>query len=300
MSVPQVAGAGGWHGLDFTRVLQILKATNMTKKRTGATVRHSPSNCPSALAITLGFTPEQAKRMISIRRVLPFTEERSVPHIDARKLWGRIGKPQGKFADWIRRDLKPLTERTGNISQIREILTPTERRPRKDYLLSRDMASFLAVLADTAEGDQIRSYFLDMEQLALKLAEYVPLRVSLIVEHDNAATSYLRRHNGEKVKAGALDRSEAISKATEQEQHLKSMVCEVLTGFPSKAWRDTLGKGVRDALDSTDLAAYATTYSTAVCIMKAGKNRCDVREILLPSFANKIDPSKYGVGLSGF
>jgi len=276
------------------------KAKTMSNKRTGATVRHSTGNCPSAVAITLGFTPEQARRMISVRRVLPFAEDRTVPCIDARKLWGRIGKPQGKFADWIRRDLRPLAERTGNISQIREILTPTERRPRKDYLLSRDMASFLAMLADTVAGDEIRNYFLDMEQLALKLAEHVPLRVSLIVENDNAASHYLRKHNGEKAKAGKMSRGEVVSKSTEQERHLKSMVCETLTGFPSKVWRDTLGKGVRDVLDTADLATYANAYTTAVCIVKAGKNRSDVRQILIPSFANKIDPSKYGVGLNGF
>lgn len=272
----------------------------MSNTRTGASVRHTPSNCPSRLAITCGFTDEQAQRMIRVRRVLRYSEDRTTPYLDARKLWGRIGKPQGKFANWIQRDLKPIADRTGNISQIREILTPTERRPRKDYLLSRDMAAVLAMLADTREGDEVRSYFLDMEELALKLAERVPLRVSLIKENDNAATSYLRKYNGEKAKAGKLGRGDVIAKSTEQERHLKSMVCEVLTGFPSQAWRDTLGKGIRDTLETSDLAVYANAYSTAICIMKAGRNRADVRSILLPSFENRIDPHKYGVGLSGF
>jgi anti-repressor protein len=91
-----------------------------------------------------------------------------------------------------------------------------------------------------------------------------------------------------------------LCKSTEQERHLKSMVCEVLTGFPSKTWRDALGKGVRDIFDTADLATYANAYSTAVCVLKAGKNRRDVRSILLPSFENRIDPHKYGVGSNGF
>ncbi len=179
-------------------------------------------------------------------------------------------------------------------------MTPTQRRPRKDYLLSRDMAAFLAMLADTHEGDDVRSYFLDMEELALKLAVRIPLRVSLIMENDNKATAYLRKHNGEKAKAGKLPRGEVIAKSIEQERHLKSMVCEVLTGYPTKIFRDTHGKGIRDIFETDDLAIYSDAYSIAVCVMKAGKNRRDVRSILLPSFENRIDPLKYGVGLNGF
>lgn len=272
----------------------------MSNARTGASVRHNPSNCPTSLAITCGFTEEQAQRMIRVRRVIPFSEDRATPYLDARKLWRLIGKPQGKFADWVRRDLKPLAERIGNISQIREILTPTQRRPRKDYLLSRDMAAFLAMLADTHQGDEVRSYFLDMEELALKLAVRIPLRVSLIMENDNAVTTHLRKHNGKKAKEGKLTRGEVIPKSLEQERHLKSMVCEVLSGHSTSIWRDTHGKGIRDILDTGDLAIYAEAYSIAVCLMKAGKNRREVRFILLTSFENRINPHKYGVGLNGF
>ena len=272
----------------------------MSNKRTGASVRHTPSNCPSRVAIACGFTEEQAARMIKIRRVLPFSEDHTKPYIDARKLWLYSGKPQGKFADWVRRDIKPLADRTGNISQIREILTTTQRRPRKDYLLSRYMAAVLAMMADTKEGDEVRNYFIDMETLALKLAERTPLRVALIVDNDNAATHYLRKHNADKVKKGGLSRSEALAKSTEQERSLKSLVCEVLTGCSPRAWRDTHSKGIRDVLDTSDLALYANAYTTAVCVLKAGRTRQETRTILLPSFENKIDRLKYGVSPTEF
>lgn len=252
-------------------------------------------DCPAALAQTLGFNPEQAQRMIRTRRVLPFSQDRTTPTIDARKLWERIGKPQGKFADWVKRELKPLATRTGNISQIREILTPTARRPRIDYSLSRDMAAFLAMMADTAQGDEIRSYFLDMEELALKLAEHIPLRVAVIVESDNIATHCLRKRAGDKVKAGKATRGEAFAKATEQEKHLKSMVCEVLSGIPAGAWREATGKGVRDTLDTTDLTSYSRAYDFAVCLMRGGMNRKGVRVMLSANFANKINPARYGI-----
>lgn len=214
----------------------------MSTTRTGASVRRTVMDCPAALAQTLGLNEEQAQRMIRTRRVIPFSHDRTSPAIDARKLWERIGKPQGKFSNWVQRELTPIATRTGNISQIREILTPTARRPRKDYLLSRDMAAFLAMMANTTQGDEIRSYFLDMEELGLKLAEHIPLRVAVIVESDNTATHCLRKRAGDKVKAGKATRGEAFAKATEQEKHLKSMVCEVLSGIPGRSLERSHGE----------------------------------------------------------
>lgn len=267
----------------------------MSTTRTGASVRRTVMDCPAALAQTLGLNEEQAQRMIRTRRVIPFSHDRTSPAIDARKLWERIGKPQGKFSNWVQRELTPIATRTGNISQIREILTPTARRPRKDYLLSRDMAAFLAMMANTTQGDEIRSYFLDMEELALKLAEHIPLRVAVIVESDNTATHCLRKRAGDKVKAGKATRGEAFAKATEQEKHLKSMVCEVLSGISAGAWREATGKGVRDILDTADLTTYSRAYDFAVCLMQGEMNRKGVRAMLSASFANKIDPARYGI-----
>ena len=267
----------------------------MTTTRTGASVRRTVMDCPAALAETLGLTPEQARRIIRIRRVLPFSQDRSTPAIDARKLWERIGKPQGKFADWVKREIKPLAARTGNISQIREISTPTARRPRIDYHLSRDMAAFLAMMADTAQGDEIRAYFLDMEELSIKLAEHIPLRVAVIVDSDNAATHFLRKRAGDKVKTGKATRGEAFAKASEQEKHLKSMVCEVLSGIPAGVWREATGKGVRDTLDTEDLTTYGRAYSNAVFLLQGGTGRAKVREMLSACYANKINPEKYGL-----
>lgn len=277
------------------------KATKMTNTRTGASVRHTPSNCPAHLAITCGFTEEQAQRMIRVRRVLPFSDNRSTPYLDARKLWGRLGKPHGRFNDWADAYIKPLKNRPDLYTEISVKLTKGAKgRPRVDYDLSRNIAAHIAMMVSTPQAEDIRCYFLDMEELALKLAVRIPLRVSLIMENDKAATAYLRKHNGDKAKAVKLSRGEVIPKSLEQERHLKSMVCEVLTGYPTKVFRETHGKGVRDIFETDDLAIYSNAYSIAVCVMKAGKNRCDVRSILLPSFENRIDPHKYGIGLNGF
>ena len=71
-----------------------------------------------------------------------------------------------------------------------------------DVRHSRKIAAHLAMMANTSKAEQVRNYFLDMEKLALKLAERTPIRVSLIVENDNAATHYLLKHNADKVKKG--------------------------------------------------------------------------------------------------
>ena len=66
-------------------------------KRTGVSLTHTAADCPKSLYLTLGFSEEQASRMMAVRRILPIVENRRQPVIDARKLWEAIGKPHGRF-----------------------------------------------------------------------------------------------------------------------------------------------------------------------------------------------------------
>ena len=90
----------------------------MSNKRTGASVRHTPSNCPSRIAIACGFTEEQSKRMIQIRRVLPFSEDIATPYLDARKLWLHLDKPYNRFNAWAENCIKPLMKRSDLFTEI--------------------------------------------------------------------------------------------------------------------------------------------------------------------------------------
>lgn len=266
-------------------------------RRTGATVAYTPADCPASVAILHGLTEEQATRMVRVRRTLPYVEDSTVPMIDARKLWERIGKPQGAFRKWAERDIKPLVERTGNNGQICPIFTPTKRRPRTDYLLSRNVAAHLAMLSHTPEGDDIRAYFLDMETLARKLAVHSTLRVTVVVDSDNTLTHATMVWAGNLAKDGKISSGEVKAWASAREQRIKSMVADVLSGHRAGHWRGVLGAGVgiRDVLTTDDLNWYSSAYTVAVSLVAAGMEDDAIRGALGPRFAGKIDASQYGI-----
>lgn len=272
----------------------------MTNARTGASVRNTINDCPAAVAVTLGFTPEEAHRMIRTRHVLPVLEDSKTPAINARKLWERIGKPHKRFRDWADFYIKPRLTNLELSAEISALKVQARGTPRTDYVLSRDLAAELAMMANTPEGRDVRRYFLDMERLALRLSEHVFLRESIILDIDNAATHLFRKRTGDEVKSGVLSKSEAAAKALEQEKALKSLACEVVTGVSPRAWRNKHAGGIRKALHTADLYAYHRAYDHALLLAESGNNREAVRKILSKRFANKIDPLKYGVSQTEF
>lgn len=272
----------------------------MSNTRTGASVRHTINDCPAAVAVTLGFTPEAAQRMVRTRSILPVLEDSKTPAINARKLWDRIGKPHKRFRAWADAYIKPRLARADLSAEISALKVQARGTPRTDYILSRDLAAELAMMANTQEGADVRRYFLDMERLALRLSEHVFLRESIILDIDNAATHLFRKRTGEEVKAGLLSKAAAAAKALEQEKALKSIACEVSTGVSTRVWRKKYPGGMRKALDTTDLYTYHRTYDHALLLAESGHNREKVRKILSKRFANKIDPLKYGVSPTEF
>lgn len=271
-----------------------------TTKRTGASLVQVASTASTHRMLTLGFTSEQAARMIAVRRVLPLVDDRRKPCIDARKLWERIGKPHGRFNDWAEAYIKPLLSRTSRDAEnlftgISVKVQPVKRgRPRVDYDLSRDIAAHLAMMANTAEGAAIRAYFLDMEELALKLAHHCGIRAHAIVSTDNAVTHLCRRRAGEDAKAGKYSRALVPVVAMDRERLLKATVCEVVTGRSSAYWRDTHGRGVRDVLDTDDLLVYSQCYETARAMIEGGmRSREQLCKVLKLAYGDRVGAAKY-------
>lgn len=268
-----------------------------TTKRTGASLVQTVSTASTHRMVSLGFTSEQAARMIAVRRVLPLVDDRRTPCIDARKLWERIGKPYGRFNAWADTYIKPMLPRHGGANPFAEIsakVEATRGRPRVDYDLSRDIAAQLAMMANTDEGAAIRTYFLDMERLALELAPYVAIRAHAIVSTDNAVTHLCMRRAGEDAKAGKLPRARIRHAALDKERLLKATVCEVVTGPPPAYWRDTYGRGVRGVLDTADLQVYAQCYETArVLVDNGARSREQLSAALRKSYGGRVDVAKY-------
>lgn len=268
-----------------------------TTKRTGASLVQTAATASTHTMLTVGFTPEQAARMMAVRRVLPFGVDRRTPCIDARKLWARIGRPYGRFNAWADTYIKPLESRHGTGNPFAEIsvkVQATRGRPRVDYDLSRDIAAQLAMMANTAEGADIRAYFLDMEELALKLAHHCGIRAHAIVSTDNAVTHMFRRSAGDDAKAGKHSRALVPVVALDRERLLKATVCEVVTERPTAYWKDTHGRSVRDVLDTADLLVYSQCYETARAMVAGGmRSRDKLCTALRKSYGGCVDVAKY-------
>lgn len=265
-------------------------------KRTGASLLVTPMTCPKATAMTLGFSEEQAERIIRIRRVLPTLEARTVPGLDARKLWERIGKPHGRFNMWADRAIKPMTS-GGFSAQICAVVEQTARKgtPRVDYLLSRDVAAHLAMQANTEEGKAVRAYFLDMEELALVLARHMPVRAARLIELDNELDHLCIKGAAELGKAEGWSTATRAHHASEAAQAVKREVCKVLTGHTSAEWRATFqGRGVRDMLDPGDLETYARAMDFVLSLVRTGSmEREEVTKLLEAAFTGRIKAEKY-------
>jgi anti-repressor protein len=226
--------------------------------------------------------------------VLAGAKEGGCGLLDAEKLWTRIGKPWKRFNEWAAHFLKPLIE-AGEKTAITVYSIPTKTKPRTGYTLSRDLAADLAQQANTKEGADVRHYFRDMERAALRLSEFNRSRGLDLAEADAGLQHFTRKRAAELKKAGKITDA-PVTHARDREQTVKRLVCEVLTGLSTSAWKERCGRRIRDTLDSADLQTYGVAYTLAVNLLqvRAATNEDALRDQLGRLYANRIDPDKYG------
>ena len=265
----------------------------MKIKRTGKSFNYTPANCPKHLILTLGFTEEQTERMTKARRILPFVERRTTPCIDARKLWEQIGKPYGQFNKWVEQSVESILVEFLQNGEVVESKTQTGRRPRTDYTISRDCAAHLAMNTRTPEGKAIRSYLLDMEELAVKLLKHAPIRGSMLANIDNQVAHWAFVTTGNKAKAGELPKSLIKQEALRIEMKLKSAVCRAMTGLSAGEWKAKVGHSIRDTLCTEDLNRYSLAYASTLAMLAANMAPEQIEKILSFGFGNSIQVDDY-------
>ncbi|MFD2111167.1 hypothetical protein [Thiorhodococcus fuscus] len=211
-----------------------------------------------------GFSEESAKRMIKHRHRFPFELDGTQPTYDARTVWSWIGKPQGKFANWVKRDLMPTTSHLMFQSQISDrILTPTGKRGGQqiDYLLSRDVVMDLGQQARTPEGQEIRAYFRDMEKAVYIMGSFHQYRVSDLVELDKTLKHWTRKTFGS---AGAS-----------WDETIFSLVARAVSGYSAGVWKTTFNRPIRDVLNMKDLERYGRCLEMMITLLDAGITNTD-------------------------
>lgn len=277
-----------------------------SKHNDGRSIQTDLNKLPrKTLTSVFGFTEEQAGRMMKVRNMLPFHEDigRTTPDHSARKLWELIGKPYGRFNAWAEDYIKPMLDPetftgkaakdfTGDFSaQVVRIYEETKGRHKVDYLLSRDVASDLAMLARTPEGADVRAYYRDMEECNLKLEHYRPIRKDQLTKIDR------------EVYHAAVSLTGSKLFAEETRKFLPSMVAEVISGMSASEWREALqqvpgakGKGIRDVLDGTDIQTYRDAYLFASSLFRTGMtDRDQIESLVRQMYSGSIDPSMYSL-----
>jgi anti-repressor protein len=252
--------------------------TNRKQVRNGRSLTLSHDNITQRQLIEFGLSELAARRAVYVRRVLPYVEDPTIPCIDARGLWSRIGKPHKRFTDWANYYLKDLIDNPKLNAEISVFEDASKSgKPTKDYTLSRDLAAKLAMQANTEDGDNIRRYFLDMESIVFRLAEYNLSRAVVPVKLDNRLTHATYKRSP--------------MKAIDHEQQLKSRVCKVLTGLFAGEVRLKYRMGIRDTLKShpAHLDTYNEAYTMAVSMYESGMKWKVMEPVLVQVFGGKID-----------
>lgn len=269
--------------------------------RDGRTLQTDLNKLPKkTLTSAFEFNEEHASRMMKVRQILPFHEDigRTTPDHSARKLWELIGKPYGRFRRWAEdyiiheMDKQETSARNGAkdfSSQIVKVYEQTKGRYKVDYLLSRDLASDLAMLARTSEGAEVRAYYRDMEECNLKLERYRPIRKDQLTEIDRQVY-----HAAVSLKGSKLF-------AEETRKFMTSMVAEVISGMRAREWREALneipgakGKGIRDILTGQDIQSYRDAYKFAASLFITGTtDRDQIESVVHQLHGGSVDPFKY-------
>lgn len=258
--------------------------TNTKRKpvRNGRSLTLSHSNVPEKQLMDFGLSEEAAKRAIRVRKIIPYKEDPTDPCIDGKGLWSNIGKPHGQFHVWADRHLKPLLASPETNVQIRTFEDSSKPgKPAKHYKLSRALAVDLAMQFKTPESKEVRAYFVDMESIVFRLAEYNTSRAVVPVKLDNRLTHAAFRQNPKK--------------AITIDIRFKSNLCEALTGLTTEDFRTKYGERVRDFLkrNLAMLDVYNEAYTMAVAMYESGKRwAADIEPLLKQVYGGKIDLEK--------
>lgn len=250
--------------------------------RDGRSLIISHSNISFKQLRRFGLSVASAVRAMRVRRVLPYMEDATVPCIDARKLWSKLGKPHKRFTDWASYHLKGYIDNPKLNAEISVFEDSSKAgKPTKDYTLSRNIAAHLAMQANTDQGWEVRSYFLDMERIVFKLAEFNFSRASVPIRLDK------RLYVASRIRFGVANSVQYSSK------HLNNL-CEVLTGITAGQVRRKYKKTIRDILEGFPeyLDIYNDAHAFAVSLFECSVPWRHIKPLLKKRYNLKIDLKK--------
>lgn len=111
---------------------------------------------------------------------------------------------------------------------------------------------------------------------------------------DNELTHATRKQAGIAAKEGLLSKQSVPTVSLANEKRIKSLVCRILTGHSASEWKESVGRSIRNSLNTSDLELYSRCYDMAVSLFRAGCTKDEViQSMLAPSFADRIKIEDY-------
>lgn len=204
-----------------------------------------------------GFTADETQKILEYQKKLPILNESEEEgfSVNARNLWEQLGKPQGKFADWIKRKIVTKKTKGGSlifvenkdyntISQKCEIANTGGYKEILEYYLTIDCAKNVSMMENTDSGALCRDYFILMEKAVKKHAKWELVRSPLrqgYKQMQKALDEYMMR---------MVQRN-----ADDWDYRFEADALNVIaTGFPAKEIRSYVGckdNITRDSLTAT-------------------------------------------------
>ena len=167
----------------------------------------------------LEMSEELADKVMLAQRKFPTlltTENEKGFIIDGRTIWNELGKPQGKFSDWVKRKItdKKYIENTDYISELKSENAQFTQEEMKEmtsqkrsalgitteYILTLHCAKKVAMRENTDNGDSICDYFIILEEAIKNMDKWYEARHPEKQSYKDMCTTiekqYMDSHDG--------------------------------------------------------------------------------------------------------
>lgn len=252
---------------------------SINQVRDGRSLTINHSNVTFKQLLRFGLSAASARRAMRVRSILPYMQDATIPCIDARKLWSKIGKPHGQFRDWASHYIKPLLEDEKLNEEISAFEDSSKAgKPTKEYTLSRHIAIHLSMMTRSKACWEIREYFQDMEKIVFDMAEYNNSRATTPSKLDKRLTLAAIKRAGRAYYVAHM-------------RKLQDNLCKVLTGMGAGEIKRKYGKRVRDILqqDLAKLDVYNEAYAMSIRMYSRGKTWVQIAPFLKEYFGGSVN-----------
>lgn len=127
----------------------------------------------------LGLSQDKVKVIMKYQKEFPelLQDHNDEFIIDARKLWVKLGEPQGEFRKWANRKIVKFYDENTDYSSFDKIVHREKGASvAKEYTLTVEIAKHVSMSENTSIGREIKNYFIIMEETIRQIDNWYMVR----------------------------------------------------------------------------------------------------------------------------